>query len=257
MVYFSFNKITAKQIIMDEKVKQEITLYLTEKKPDPRKGAELYFKYGKSSSLRRVFTNSPGRYLSKMRWELAKLIGVTLHNFQKGIFETEGVSVSKPKYPPVIERIKADLPVMYKQRVQLQKELTELTQTNAVDEKEKAAQLAEIIHELAERYQLLHDAKELYFNEGIVPDEKELYPEDEKNKDLADIDPVKLLKEKKNLESSLTKDRNKLLYQSIKKLDEENPMPKGEARTKLEARIKTKEERLKAINEYLTSREAD
>ena len=59
------------------------------------------------------------------------------------------------------------------------------------------------------------------------------------------------MKKERNLISSLTKDNNKLLYQSQKKEKKENPMAKGPKREKVVKRIAQKEKELKIIRDIL------
>ncbi|MGV8828242.1 MAG: hypothetical protein ACWA6U_07960 [Breznakibacter sp.] len=246
---------------MNEDAKNEIVEFLTSQNPDPDVAARLVLKHHTNQSEVRVFSTSPARYIMQMRWALAKAIGISLADFQRGYF-TEARKMQTTDLPPVILRIKEELPILFNQRAELQKELVELGDGNEEETVEMAAQLGEIIAVLATRHQLLHEAKELYFesNGNIIPNEEELFPEGaplgggEKPKVnvLESGDPVEIMKRRDNLISSLTKDRNLLQYQSKSARDkEENPMPQGPERDKIEARIKEKEEEMEAINQYL------
>jgi hypothetical protein len=190
--------------------------------------------------------------LQKIEWELQKFLPK----------EDIVVKQETPDLPQVILRIKAELPILFNQRAELQKELIELGDGNEEETVEMAARLGEIIAVLATRHQLLHEAKELYFNSNgeIIPNEEELFPEGDplgggekpKVNVLESGDPVEIMKRRDNLISSLTKDRNLLQYQSKSARDkDENPMPQGPERDKIEARIKEKEEEMEAINQYL------
>lgn len=57
-----------------------------------------------------------------------------------------------------------------------------------------------------------------------------------------------LVRQKKNAQVRLLRSQNKLLYQSEKKLDKENPMPEGAERTKLEARIRNIEAEIDSLD---------
>ncbi|TLX73711.1 hypothetical protein E9993_14735 [Labilibacter sediminis] len=248
---------------MNDEVKQEIIYFLQQEKPDVEKAAELIQKHGTNKSEVRVFISSPGRYLMQMRWALAKLCGISLVDFQKGIFDDFRKKDEKD-YPAVIMRIKEELPLIFNQRTEVQKELVELGEANDEETKEKAITLGEIAEALGVRHQLLQEAKELFFDSKgeVIPNEEELFPEevseDEDNQETkAKVydwagDPIEALKKKGNLVSGLTKDRNLLKYQSkSSKNNPENPMPEGPEKDKVVARIAEKEKELEAIIEFL------
>ena len=248
---------------MNEDVKKEIIEFLQQEKPCPDKASELILKHNVNKHEAQVFLASPSRYLMQMRWALAKLISISLVDFQRGYF-TDFRKKEEKDYPAVIIRIKAELPKIFEQRSAIQKALTELGDANDEETRAKAKELGELATSLGIRHQLLHEAKELYFESDgkVVPDEAELFPETEdENEDNQESfepkyvwvnDPVKAMQIKKNLESSLAKDRNRLKYQSPSAKDkQENPMPEGPERDKVEARIAEKEKELAAINDFL------
>lgn len=248
---------------MNDDIKQEIIYFLQQEKPEIEKAAELIQKHGTNKSEVRVFISSPGRYLMQMRWALAKLCSISLIDFQKGIFDDFRKKDEKD-YPAVILRIKEELPLLYNQRAEVQKELVELGDANDEETKEKAVTLGEIAEALGIRHQLLQEAKELFFDSKgqLVPNEEELFPkevvDDESNQETKEKvydwnnDPVEALNKKGNLVSGLTKDRNLLKYQSKSaKNNPENPMPEGPEKDKVLARIAEKEKELEAINEFL------
>jgi len=250
--------------MIDEKVKDEIIAFLEAKEPDCEKAVALMIKYGTNKSEVRVFSTSPERYYSQLRWHLAKLIGIKIIDFQKGNFS--GVDKPVKDYPLVIVHIKEVLPGIFNERAELQKQLIELGEANDDVTKAKALELGGQIDELAVRYQLLFEAKELFFNEGIEPSEEELFPEPEDTTDLTardatdpfgivGKDPIELMKRKSNLESSLAKDRNLLKYQSKTALEAENLMPDGAEKDKVSVRVLSKEQELAAINAFLKTKE--
>ncbi len=245
---------------MDNTIKEQIIEFLQQENPSPDTAAELIQKHGNNQSEVRVFITSPSRYLMQMRWALAKLCGISLGDFQKGIIG-EIRKQTTEDLPDVIKRIKEELPILYNQRAATQKELVELGEANDDATKEKAKTLGEIAEMLGIRHQLLQEAKEAYFDSKgeYIPNEEELFPEETQNTEETNTsvkydwegDPVKAMATKKNREASLSKDRNLLLYQSKTKQTKENPMPEGTDRDKIEARIAEKETELAAIAEYL------
>jgi len=246
--------------MVDEKLIAKIKVWLDSENKDRTIGLELLSEVTNNNRLvfRLQRKHNTKQVIEKIEWELQRYL--------------PKVEADKPKpMPPVILRIKAELPILYNQRAELHKELVDLGEDNSEETMAKAVQIGELIDVLAERHQLLHDAKELFFKEGTEPNELELFPDpetsdedegtesgsqgkDENNEDpfgLKVKDPVDLLQRKGNLISSLTKDRNKLLYQADKKLDKENPMPEGKKRDAVLDRIKVKEEEIQAITDFL------
>jgi hypothetical protein len=247
---------------MEEKpLKQQIEDLLNVKDFDTNAATDIYLKYGQNKAYARHFIRNPMRYERKLRWELSKMIGITLQEFNGSVTKPkETDNKTKGEYPKIITRIKEDLPKLYNNQAQLQKQLTNLGASNDDATKQQAVETGKAIDTLAFRYQQLYDAKEKYFKDGTLPVEDELYPKDEdKGKDKKQEDPFNLstkkpsdiVKMRGNLVSGITKDENQLKYQANKKLEAENPMPEGEQRTKVETRLAKKKAMLKAIDEYL------
>lgn len=240
-----------------KRLKDQIEELLNSNDFDYDEAVDIYLKHGPNKSLARHFARNPRRYKGKLRWELFKMIGGTIEEFNG----KKNVS-NQRKFPPIINRIKEDLPALYNQRAELHKELVELGEDNSEETQEKAAQLGQQIDMLAYRHEALHRAKEDFFEKGIIPKEKDLYPESVKPDDpdpygLKEKNPKEIMKRRSNLVSGITKDKNLLKYQSTKKLDEENPMPEGEERKKVEGRLKEKEDEIKAIDNFFKEPDSD
>jgi hypothetical protein len=251
---------------MDDKVKAQIIDLLNKKEPDYDTACQLIMQHNTNKSEVRVYIASPKRYYMQMRWVLAKLIGIKLADFQKGIFD-DFRKQNTEDLPAIIIRIKEELPQLYEQRAMVQKELTELGDANDEETKAKAQKFGELAEMLGIRHQLLQEAKEAYFDSKgeIIPDEKELFPEEETEED-ADTplstkydwegDPLKAVTAQKNIAINLTKDRNRLKYQSPSAKDKkENPMPEGPERDKIEARIASREKEMEAIAVFLNPKD--
>lgn len=234
-----------------EESKQEIIAYLNEAEPTKEAGMQLWAKYGKNKAFDKVFFRPGDRYLSKLKYELSKLAGISHAEFNSGDLSGEKKLEIKPiVWPAIIHRIKDEIEKLVPQIADWHKQLVELGDANDDTTKAKAMELGELIDEANERYQLLYDAKEEYFLKDVHPNEADLYPSAPDETDpfgLKKLTGAQLVTQKGNLESSLSKDRNQLLYQSKKKEAEENPMPQGDERTKVEARIANKIARLEAI----------
>ncbi len=252
---------------MDDKVKKQIIDLLNQKEPEYDTACQLMMQHGTNKSEVRVYTSSPKRYYMQMRWALAKLIGIKLADFKRGVFDDFRKQKTED-LPAVIIRIKEELPKLYEQRAAVQKALTELGEANDEETQAKARELGEAAEALGVHHQLLQEAKEAYFDSKgeIIPDEKELFPEDteEESEDNQkpvvkydwENDPVKAITAQKNIGSNLTKDRNRLKFQSPSAKDKmENPMPEGPERDKIEARIAAREKELEAIAVFLNPKD--
>jgi hypothetical protein len=247
---------------MNKETVEEIKAVLNAESFDAKLAANLYFQYGKNQTMAKTFIRNPSRYSKKIHYELSKILGVTLSQY-KGF---DVAQVSQEKVPlPVINRIKEELKTLYPLRVDLQKQLSELPQDNSEETKQAAIEIGAKADELAVRYQLLYDSKEMFFKDGTIPDEDFLFPdednlEDNPNSTLRDVEdpyglksknPADVVNRRNNLISSLTKDRNMIKYQAKTTMPQENPMPEGEARKKIEERISLKEAEINAINIFL------
>ena len=209
--------------MIDEKTIEEIKSWLNSDKKDKNVGLGLLEKVcnHKKMVMRLQRKSNEKMVIEKVAWELMRYVP---KEDTKPVLEI---------ILPIIDRIKEELLISYNQRGMVQKELVELGDDNTEEVKQRAIELGGIAEELAVRHQLLHDAKELYFKEKVVPDEKVLFPEkppvhkiygeggdDENNQETKtkvydwDGDQVKAMEAKKNRESSLTKDRNLLKYQA-------------------------------------------
>lgn len=237
----------------EKTLKSTIEELLKADKFDADQAVDIYLKYGPNKNMARHFIRAPKRYEGKLRWELSKMIGISLREFNG-----QAGNSQKGLYPPIIDRIKNDLQQIMKDQAELQKKLTELGDANDEKTKEQAVEYGKLIDVLAFRFDQLAKAKEKYFDDGTVPDDKELYPkneDDQKDKKdpfgLKKMKPGEVVKRRSNLVTGITKDQNKLTYQSPKKLEQENPMPEGEERKKVEDRLAKKKEEVEAIDAFL------
>lgn len=239
--------------ISHEAVK-EIKAVLSAETFDAKRGASLYLAYGVNSGLARRFARNPSLMSRKIHWELSKMVGVTLSEYVPGAAVKSVGLKNNQSWPPVIDRIKAELRRIYPDRVAIQKELTQLGDSNDADVVVKARQLGEAADVLAARYEELNSAKEKFFDDGTVPKENDLFPEPEQPKDQwghYKLSDIQLANRRRNLISGLTKDRNMLLYQKKTVGDKEDPMPAGKERDQVASRVRNKERELKAIEKLI------
>ena len=132
----------------------------------------------------------------------------------------------------------------------MHKELYDLGTSNDKETIEKRRVILEKRIPIIEKYDKLYQLKEEFFKTGIVaPELKKLIAskiENEKTittpkitpeKEMLKLTDVELLKRKQQLSSSITKTKNLLRFQSIKKLDVENPLT-GDDKKNAERKLK-------------------
>lgn len=146
--------------------------------------------------------------------------------------------------PKELRALKLQYRDLYKQRSDFHKELREMPQENSDELKAKRKQISENMKQISSQMDELFGEIE-NFEVVTKPVKKDDSP--------PPADGAAMVKRKKNLESSLAKDRNQLFYQEKTKQDKENPMPEGPKREAIEKRIAEKEAELKELNEKLQS----
>jgi len=157
-------------------------------------------------------------------------------------------------YPPVIQRLVRENSALYMLRGKKHSALKKLPEDNTQETVAKREQLAGEIKDISKRLDILFEAFHLFDTKKALPDENILWPavkKEEQQKLSDNIDDLKL--QKKNIQSSVTKDRNLLLYGSkIKpKEGEGSAMPAGPKRTIIEKRVAKKEKEIAAIEQRI------
>ena len=159
-------------------------------------------------------------------------------------------------FPTVIQKIVRENSTLYMMRGKKHAALTRLPEDDSKETQRARVDLMKEISGMSARLEVLFKAWKAYEESGTEPDVKVLWPEDGKpgektDKKVLSVEDLKLLK--KNVQSSITKDRNLLLYGSkIKPKDGiEKPMPAGPKRTKLEKRISKKEAEIIAFDQQI------
>lgn len=243
-------------------MKQEIENWLNSER-DFNEGIRLLFRYGKNRNLPHNIEGNSKRYAGKLLYELAKLAGYSFEDLPKLrerkiskpkkqtkiIPIKSNITEKKNKYPEIVEKLITETQSVYNERALLHKQLVNLPDENTKEIIDKRKELIELIAKCTIRFEILYQAKEDYFQRDIMPDPDKLWEKsDIKKKKNEENDGAKLMKKKKNLESSLSKDRNLLLYQEKTKQQKENPMPDGDYKKRIEKRIKRKEKELQEIN---------
>lgn len=148
----------------------------------------------------------------------------------------------------VMQRVVKENSTLCMQRGKKHSALVKLAEDNSDEAREKRVKLMDDIEAMTKRIEVLFVAWTEYNDKKAEPDPAALWPEesDENENENAnsDLSIEDMKREKKNLQSSITKDRNLLLYGTKAKPEDgkEKPMPeKSPKRIKLEKRIAKKE----------------
>jgi hypothetical protein len=158
-------------------------------------------------------------------------------------------------YPKVIRRLKYEYSNLYKERSLLHRQMREIPEPNTLKNTFARAEKLKAIKLLSAKMDHLYKFIEDFEKSGIVPLEETVWPVSPAN--ALSVQPElprnisELKRMKKNLQSDNTKDRNRLLFQQRTQGAKEQPMPVGPKRTKIELRIKKKEEEIISIDNLI------
>lgn len=155
----------------------------------------------------------------------------------------------KKQYPKIIRRLKYEYSNLYNERSILHKKMGYIPENNSRQNMDERAKLLKEITDISRRMELIYHYIETYEKDGSIPEEKDIWPV-EKEKVLPE-DPAGLKKLKKNLQSSISKDNNRLNFQTTRKQEKLYPMPPGPKRHKIEQRIKKREAEIQLIEQKL------
>ena len=147
------------------------------------------------------------------------------------------------EYPPIIHRVMYESASVFQQRSKLHRLMVGMPDSNSAPLVSKRAELFGQVKALSERLELLVETKKTFIERGIIPEEQQLFPPEKPSENKVETalrNASSLKKQKKNLQSSNSKDQSRLNDSSKK------PMPPCPKRMMLERRIK---ERLKLIEE--------
>ena len=145
------------------------------------------------------------------------------------------------------------------------RKLYELGEGNSEAVMAQCRRILEDLQPLIRRYEKLYLLKEKYFDTGVVPAElprmladrvvEEPEPvQDSSRKELESLSDIELMKKAHSLKVNINKTRNRLEYQSLKKLDTLNPMPDSPLRSKLEAKLADLRGQYTLVTQILESR---
>ncbi|MCD4681115.1 MAG: hypothetical protein K8S00_12090 [Bacteroidales bacterium] len=141
--------------------------------------------------------------------------------------------------PQVIKDILTEYKDLYNKKTKAHKKLHEIPHDNLPGHMDQRRELAEQITEWSARMEILYPLKEDYFNNGIVPDTKEINgdnPDDSENK-YKDLSDVKKVKKLNSFRTQLSKVKKAIIY----KVD-------GPKKDELQKRINYYQEQITLLN---------
>lgn len=231
-------------------------------------GILLLQKYGKNKNLLRNIANRPKRYAGKLEYELRKLVNIK----KVSADPVKKVATAAPKtfqttpahylddishYPIAVKKVINKFRKLYVLRAKLHKNMGDIPCDNTDRNVKARKNLSDQIKNISNEMDILWDAKLKWDDKQELPDVNNLIPKPSSKEKVIDLinklSGAHLVIRKKNLESSLTKDRNQILYQEKTKQPKENPMPPGPKKDNILSRIKEKENELKLINQKLNA----
>jgi hypothetical protein len=165
---------------------------------------------------------------------------------------------SLDSYPPEVNRLVKEYSSLYMQRGKKHAAIKRLGDGNDQATIDARKPLIDEIRTMSNRMEILNEAFQAYENAGKQIDISQLWPEEKKEGDeqnnIKPSENIENLKsQKKNIQSSLTKDRNLLIYGSKTKPKDgkERQMPAGPKRTTLEKRIARKEKDIQDLDQRI------
>lgn len=248
---------------------------------DYASGAEIYSRIGKIIFLRQQFPGKEHKYKGKLMYELCKSAGLDINQVigdnpvcspadpvinpspkdlkpiqikraqlpPPELMPEAFTEKNQSEYPPIIRRVISEYTEKFQERSKIHLLMCELPESNARSVKTKRAELFSMVKDLSNRLELLYQVREEYTKTGNVPLNSVVFPTPASQPEPTLPDTIEELKKmKKNLQSSNSKDQNKLDYQSLKQAESKNPMPAGTKRQKLENHIKARTKLIKEID---------
>lgn len=256
---------------MDKNLSSKIIKWL--KDPEYQSGLALLVQVCKNRILVRNLSrkNTP-KNLAKITWELRKAVNgkkvsVPLSDIskKKSHSSPDGSSASSADkdpdktYPETVTKLIAIIGSLNSERDKLHRSLREIPETNTNENIGQRIPIIEKIKDICDDLEVYYELKNRFFTEKAIPTEDDLIikkpsqgkPNAKKPDDVASMSEAELIKRLHQLRSSLSKKKNKLLYQSVSKKKEKDPMPDGPSKDHLEQQIKTDSLTIRKIKKRL------
>jgi len=274
-----------------ETINNEISAWL--KKRDYQLGLLLLSKYSKNKTIVRILSMNPNKSKAdKLLYELLKLSGrsneylslskiIPVENKPapavpgkvkaepkkpvqkkeaKKVIAVAGIKVTFNKLPLIIQEIIKQRGRLYRDREILHEKLTATGEKNTPENIVLRAMLGDKIEHIAQRIDAIYSALEHYEKNKTLPGEDflnwDINPTKQKTNfpDYSKMNDIDLKNRLTNLRSYLTKDLNKLKYNSVSAKQNEDPMPAGPKRDALEKKVATRKEEIEELTRILENR---
>lgn len=187
---------------------------------------------------------SPKRHTEKLEYELRK----SLKNKPTPILPKTVITKLQIEIPDTILRTKNAVYELFTKISTMHRNLYELGESNTEQVVTARKRILDDRAPLIRRYEQIYLLKEKYFDTGKVPSELVSLIDAEVQEEpttgspsprsaFAELSDIELVKKEHALKVAIGKQKNKLQYQSLKKLEQPNPMPEGLVRTKIEQKL--------------------
>jgi len=232
-------------------------------------GVILFQQFGKNPTLKKLLPGREYRYAEKLAYELSKLVHLQLSKMkmmpgrvivpertptppQKKSLSLSANKLLKDSIPKSIAAIIVQYSKQYKLRSILHASMKKVAPDNRADNVQKRKEISQEIANVSEKMENLHHTKTEFEKTGKLPEQTHAFDK-AKTGEPAKINLDKIKRQRSNLMKSILKSKNRLDYQSPKKKETKNPMPKGPRRTDLESKIKLKEIDLASCNRIIAN----
>ncbi len=155
----------------------------------------------------------------------------------------------KDEYPVIIHRIMNDMAELYQQRSLLHGKMVSMDDSNKRNLVKERVKLLDQIKQISDRFIFLYEAKQKFLLDRKIPEENIIYPEESTKKEDSLVfqkNVVELKKQKKNLQTSNSKDQTKLGLIEKANLNQIGKTPVSAKGILIELRIR---ERIKMIED--------
>lgn len=264
--------------------------YLNQKNPDYQKGIELLAKY--NPRMAKIFDGRPQRYTRKLIYELTKIAKKqqlhtttpvhprtdrarpvssarpdpsgspsqkpqrddtpTTPGVSRGTNDATPTTPQKPRkgdkpLPPSVDLVIKEHARLFQLRSQLAEQRAQIPEKNSQPNNKRRKALSQAIQELSEKIEILYNQKERYFEDNVIPGNDTENP-------FAHLTLNELNHRRKLTMKYINDLRTELDYNAKKKADRKNPMPPGEKRDHLEARLYKHQQNLKHLDNEIQKR---
>ena len=205
--------------------------------------------YGSEDFEHRLKSN-PVRITQKRFREAVTDFRVTLNEEGENEFDENSIYPGlKDEYPVIIHRIMNDLSELYQQRSLLHGKMVAMDDSNKRNLVKERVKLLDQIKDISDRFIFLYQTKQKFLTDRKVPEERLIYPQESAQIEQSPVivkNVVELKKQKKNLQTSNSKDQKKLGLLFKASTDDKGRNPASAKGILIELRIR---ERIKMIED--------